>query len=103
MISDKKIWKWATAIEAQSTLKIAQLSRRRLIRSSRTTTHITFRNDFQEYHVWILPELNLIILDVFRKEAEADELLFRGEITDRSLERISQILRSKVGLNRSLH
>jgi hypothetical protein len=101
MISDRKIRKWATAIEAQSTLKIGQLSRRRLIRSSRTTTHITFRNDFQEYDVWILPELNLIILDVFHKEVQADELLFRGEITDRSLQRIFQILRSKAGLNSS--
>jgi hypothetical protein len=93
-MSDKKIRKWATTIETQSTLKIGKFSRRPLIRSSRATTHITFTNKFQEYHVWILPELHLMILDVFHKRAETDELLFRGEITDRSLERISQILRS---------
>lgn len=94
MISDKKFRKWATAIETQSTLKIGQFSRRTLINSLRATTHITFTNEFQEYHVWILRELNLIILDVFHKRVPMDELLFRGEITDRSLERIAQILRS---------
>jgi hypothetical protein len=94
MISDRKIRKWATAIEAQSTLKIVQFSRRRLIRSSRTTTHIAFGKDSQEYDVWILPELNLIILNVFHTQVETEELLFRGEITDRSLERIWEILRS---------
>jgi hypothetical protein len=45
-------------------------------------------------HVWILRELNLIILDVFHERVPADELLFRGEITYRPLERIAQILRS---------
>jgi hypothetical protein len=94
MISDKRLRNWATAMEAQSTLKLAQFSRRRLIRSSRATTHITFTNEFQEYHVWILRELNLIILDVFHKRVQMDELLFRGNITDRSVERISEILRS---------
>jgi hypothetical protein len=93
MISDKKIRKWATTIEAQSTLRIVQFSHRPAIGHYQAKIHIAFENESQEYHVWILPELNLIYLDVFHKPVETDELLFRGKITEHSLDRISQILR----------
>jgi hypothetical protein len=94
VISDKKIRKWATVVETQSTLKIGEFRRRALIYSARATTHITFTSESQEYHVWILPELNLIIWDVFHNREKTDELLFRGEITDQALDRIAQILKS---------
>ena len=92
MVSEEELKKWATVIAAQSRLKLTHFGESSATGSSRAKTHIAFENDRLEYHVWILPELNMIVLDVFYKRIETDEQLFRGEITLRSLERISRIL-----------
>jgi hypothetical protein len=94
MVSEEEIKKWATAIAAQSRLKLTHFGQSPAIGASRAKTQVAFENNRSAYHVWILPELNMIILDVFHKSVETDEQLFRGEITLRSLERISRILSS---------
>jgi hypothetical protein len=91
-ISGEDIKNWASAITAQSELKLAHFGERHATGPSRATMHIALENDHREYHVWILPELNMILLDVFQKSSNTDEQLFRGEITQRSFERIAEIL-----------
>ena len=92
MVSEEELRNWATVIAAQSKLKLTHFGESPATGPSRARKHIGFENDCCEYHVWILPELDMIILDVFYKSIETDEQLFRGEINRRSLERISRLL-----------
>jgi hypothetical protein len=92
MVSEEELKNWATVIAAQSRLKLTHFGESPATGPSRARTHIAFENDHREYHVWILPELNMILLDVFHKSMDTDEQLFRGKITRRSFERISRIL-----------
>jgi hypothetical protein len=54
---------------------------------------IVFRDDGNEYRVWIFRELNIIYLDALHEGVEAETKLYRGAITRSSLESISRILR----------
>ena len=91
-ISGEDFRNWASAITAQSELKLAHFGERYATGPSRATMQIALDNDHREYHVWILPELNVILLDVFHKSSNTDEQLFKGEISQHSFERISEIL-----------
>jgi len=90
---------WATLIAAQSRLKLTHFGQNPTAGSFRAETHVAFENDNSAYHVWIMPEFNLILLDVFHKSLETDRQLFRGELTLSSLERISRILNSPQSSN----
>jgi hypothetical protein len=91
-VSEEETKNWASVIAAQSRLKLVHFGQSTPTGPSRDGTHIVFENDRLAYYVWILAELNTILLDVFHKSGETDEQIFRGEITLRSLERISRIL-----------
>ena len=93
MLSPEEIRGWAAALEAESTLKLVNLGHKRAKPSGRAMPQIVFRDDGNEYRVWIFRELNIIYLDVLREGLEAETKLYRGAITRRSLESISRILR----------
>ena len=92
MLSMEEIRGWAAALEAKSTLKLINLGHKRAKPSGRTMPQIIFRDDGNEYRVWIVCELNIIYLDVLHDGVEAETKLYRGPITRRSLESISRIL-----------
>jgi len=93
MLSPEEIRGWAAALEAESTLKLVNLGHKRAESSGRDIPQIVFRDDGNEYRVWIFRELNIIYLDVLREGLEAETKLYRGPVTRRSLESISRILR----------
>lgn len=96
MLSLEEIKKWADSIEAQSTLKLAKFCHKPATRGHRSVIEVVFADGLNEYRAWMVHELNIIYVDVFREQAESDSKLFRGPLTRHSLESISSLLTRSV-------
>jgi hypothetical protein len=88
MLSQDEIKDWANRVGRDAGFRLVQLEQKLASGVRRAKTHIRFDVDDREYHVWVLPELDLLILDVYYTLAGIDEQLFPGEISAHSLEAI---------------
>ena len=76
MLSPEEIRGWAAALEAESTLKLIILGHKRAKPSGGAMPQIVFRDDGNEYRVWIFRELNIIYLDTLHEGLEAKTKLY---------------------------
>jgi hypothetical protein len=88
MLSQDEIKEWANRVGRAAGFRSVELDQKLASGVRRAKTHIRFVSDDHEYHVWVLPELDLLILDVYYRHAGIDEQLFRGDISAHSLETI---------------
>jgi hypothetical protein len=88
MLSEEQIKDWAAAVGQRPSLRLMAVEQKFATGIRRAKTHITFGTEGREYHIWVLPELDLLILDVLYKNSGVDEQLFRGEISAQTLETI---------------
>jgi len=88
MLSQDEIKEWANRVGRDAGFRSVELEQKFASGVRRAKTHIRFVSDDHEYHVWVLPELDLLILDVYYRHAGIDEQLFRGDISAHSLEAI---------------
>jgi hypothetical protein len=86
MLSQDEIKDWANRVGRATGFRSVELEQKLANGIRRAKTHIRFISDDREYHVWVLPELDLLILDVYYRQAGIDEQLFRGDISAQSLE-----------------
>jgi hypothetical protein len=93
MLSLEEIKKWADTIEAQSTPNLVKFCHKPARPAHRAMIEIVFADGVNEYQIWIFRELNIIYVDAFHEGVESDSKLFRGPLTQNSLESISRILR----------
>jgi hypothetical protein len=88
MLSQDEIKDWANRVGRDGGFRLVQLEQKLASGVRRAKTHIRFDVGDREYHIWVLPKLDLLILDVYYTQAGIDEQLFRGEISAQSLEAI---------------
>jgi hypothetical protein len=88
MLSQDEIRDWANMVARREGFRLIELEQKLASGVRRAKTHIRFDAGVREYHVWVLPELDLMILDVLYKQIGIDEQLFRGDICQQSLEAI---------------
>jgi hypothetical protein len=88
MLSQGEIKDWANRVGRGAGFLSVELDQKVASGVRRAKTHIRFASEDREYHVWVLPELDLLILDVYYRHAGIDEQLFRGDISAQSLEAI---------------
>ena len=88
MLSQDEIKDWANRVGQAAGFRSVELEQTLASGVRRAKTHIRFDSEDCEYHVWVLPELDLLILDVYDRNAGIDEQLFRGDISAQSLETI---------------
>ena len=96
MLSQDEIKDWANRVGRAAGFGSVELEQTLASGVRRAKTHIRFDSEDREYHVWVLPELDLLILDVYDRNAGIDEQLFKGEISARSLEAIERKWFSRV-------
>jgi hypothetical protein len=88
MLSQDEIKDWANRVGRAAGFRSVELEQTLASGVRRAKTHIRFASEDREYHVWVLPELDLLILDLYYRNAGIDEQLFRGDISAQSLETI---------------
>ena len=93
MLSLKEIKEWADTIEVRSRLKLIKFSHDSAAHPEHAVTEIVFGEGANEYRVRIFRKFNIIYVDAFHQNIEADSKVFRGAVTRRSFESISRILR----------
>jgi len=88
MLSQDEIHYWASRVGRDLGFRLVEFEQKEASGVRRAKTHIRFDAYGREYHIWVLPELDLMLLDVFYRQAGIDEQLFKGEISAQSLEAI---------------
>ena len=88
MLSQDEIHYWASRVGRDLGFRLVEFEQKEASGVRRAKTHIRFDAYDREYHIWVLPELDLMLLDVFYRQAGIDEQLFKGEISAQSLEAI---------------
>jgi hypothetical protein len=88
MLSQDEIQDWANRVGRDPGFRLVEFEQKEASGVRRAKTHIRFDAYDREYHIWVLPELDLLLLDVFYRQAGIDEQLFKREISAQSLEAI---------------
>jgi hypothetical protein len=88
MLSQDEIQDWAHRVGRDLGFRLAEFEQKGASGVRRAKTHIRFDAYDSEYHIWVLPELDLLLLDVYYTHAGIDEQLFKGAISAQSLEAI---------------